>query len=203
MSSRTWFGYDDHNDTHLDGYVTIQNVREHTGRSMRSATLRFETDHSAQAALTIEQTGSEAFINIEGIKDGGGNAVMALSGNAFVQYWIVGTSNCPLLDVVDQSIVAGTTLNDLNAAPHSTGFTLIENAGSGTAHRSVALNSNITPDYGASNSYQFEIPFLTNKNTTGSSRIITMSVYNNSLSLVTTIQITQNSGGAPSVEEAV
>lgn len=201
MSERTWFKYDDHNDTQGDGYITISHVSEHTGRLQRTDDLTLTTDHgNGRAVLTVAQTGTDAFIAIDEIVDGNGVAVATLSANAFVEYWIVGRSNCPLLDVVDQSIVAGTSLNERGAEPHSTGFTLVEKDGVGPSHSSVPLNTVISPDYGAANSFQFRIPFLTNRNT-GAARTITMSVYNTSLSLVATLQIQQNAGSTPSVEE--
>lgn len=194
MSRRSWFTYDNHNDTHEDGYITIGGVSEHTGRSQRSETLTLNTIHgNGAASLTIQQSPADAFIQIDGIYDGNGNAVAALSASAFQEYWLVGTSNCPLLDVADQSTVAGTTLNESGVEPHSTGFTLIERGGVGPSHSGIPLNAAISPDYGASNSYQFKIPFLTNRNT-GSERTITMSVYNTSLSLAAPYSITQSSG---------
>lgn len=185
----TWFAIRKRTINALTSSIKIYNVDQYTGRSNRASySLNLATVHGASATLTISQTAKQAFIGELHIEDESGNKVRALGADV-EKYYIVGKSNCPLLSVQDTTTTACTSLNDSGAIPHTGGFTLID--GDDLQHDAIALDTNISPDYGATAEYTFKLPFYTLANSDDSDRTVSIQVYYTAGSLSQTIQITQ------------
>lgn len=193
MSSTTydWFTVDDNDDLEGDGTVSIGSIPSYGGRTGRSADVILTTTGNVQAVISVEQDGAEEYVEIEQFEDGKGVALDALPTGGGI-YYLVGYSNCRYLTATETSAKTNTDMNDNSGILKQGGFTLYEDYGLGDMHIGVRVNTNITPDYGASNIYMFKMPFFLSENSTSAAIPLSFSVSNQSGTVSDTVSINQS-----------
>lgn len=192
MSSTTynWFTVDDHDDLTEDGTVSVGSVGANTGRTGRSADITMTTSGGVPATIVIEQAGADETIEIDHFENSSGTELSSLPAAGGI-FYMVGYSNCRYLTATETSAKTNTDMNDNSGMLHQGGFTLYEDYGQGTMHLGVQAGANITPDYGASNTYMFKMPFFLSENPTSASIPLSFSVSNQSGNVTDTASISQ------------
>lgn len=192
MSSTTydWFTVNDNGTRGGDGTVSVGRIPYYRGRVDRSADIVLKTAGNAQAVITVEQTGLGEYIEIEQIEDNNGVMVETLPAEGGI-FYIVGHSNSDYLSAAETSTETNTDMNSVSGMLKRGGFTIYENDGAGEKHGTVRINTQITPDYGASDMYLFKMPFTLNENTGSSEIALSFSVSNQSSTLSDSFSIDQ------------